>query len=107
MVKLLISHSVSSSKNGSTDHGVMSLDRVIAAVQTALRARFLSFIGILQSVCTHSPGTNSTKAMAAMLVFQTKFKIYKILLNWNINMGAVTSCLKVYFFRDTLYDGLN
>jgi hypothetical protein len=42
MVKLLISHSVSSSKNGSTDHGVMSLDRVIAAVQTAFRARFLS-----------------------------------------------------------------
>jgi hypothetical protein len=24
------------------------------------------------SVCTHSPGTNSTKAMAAMLVFQAK-----------------------------------
>ena len=48
MVKLLISHTVSSSKNGSTDHGAKSLYRVtlytqtqsIAPVQNAFRARF-------------------------------------------------------------------
>jgi hypothetical protein len=33
--------------------------------------RYDAFVNMHNSTKTHSPGTNSTKAMAAMLVFQT------------------------------------
>jgi hypothetical protein len=37
-----------------------------------LRAISVEALGRRLSVCTHSPGANSTKAMADMLVFQTR-----------------------------------
>jgi hypothetical protein len=49
----------------------------------------------LIKLCTHSAGTNSTKAMVAMSWCSRQKSLIKILLNWNTNMAAVTSCANV------------